>query len=65
MAEVWVSSGNGQIVINDIPLIEYFRKQEDRFVNQLLTKTLQLTIITFLTCERPVSIAFVYSGVTS
>ena len=32
MAEVWISNGNGEIVINDIPLIEYFRKQEDRFV---------------------------------
>ena len=30
MAEVWISNGSGEIVINDIPIIEYFRKQEDR-----------------------------------
>ncbi|CAB3978590.1 28S ribosomal S9, mitochondrial [Paramuricea clavata] len=30
MAEVWISNGNGQIAINDIPIVEYFRKQEDR-----------------------------------
>ena len=35
MAEVWISNGNGDIVINDIPIIEYFPKQEDRFVDQL------------------------------
>ncbi|XP_028409839.1 28S ribosomal protein S9, mitochondrial-like [Dendronephthya gigantea] len=30
MAEVWISSGTGEIVVNDTPLIEYFCKQEDR-----------------------------------
>ncbi|XP_046849558.1 28S ribosomal protein S9, mitochondrial-like isoform X2 [Xenia sp. Carnegie-2017] len=30
MAEVWISNGTGEVVINDVPIIEYFPKQEDR-----------------------------------
>jgi ribosomal protein S9 len=44
MAEVWISNGNGQIAINDIPIVEYFRKQEDRYQ----------------TCDRPMFMTFVF-----
>lgn len=38
MAEVWISNGTGEVVINDVPIIEYFPKQEDRFVWKFITE---------------------------
>lgn len=38
MAEVWISNGNGEIVVNDVPFIEYFCKQEDRCVKNSLAR---------------------------